>query len=346
MNSRRDLLLGLGATLSLAGCAETEEAGTTSAPTQRPTETNTPTATDESTQSPTSTATETETATSTPDPRTRALDGIEQTLVGELSDFTVNAQIDTRSLEGAVPNAGNNDRLYEVRSELRDIETDQLTDEQQGRYSRLQRAYWFVWWIELLHNDAVNLIDAASQSWDKERGTTGTGLPIEPLDEALSTASGRFEDLKEDSSKEGLAELEGYQAEDYDAVVSRYDKVISQGELLKEQLRLHQEANIIWNRDEYQNAEEKYRSNADSYAEKDWLEKYQPVVDEMICYAETMVERCQAFYRAERLEEEGEKESAEVERELAPSPEEECGFGEGTETSTPQERIVTRFRSW
>jgi len=350
MNSRRDLLVGLGAILSLAGCAENEGVATTSASTQRPTDTSTPVPTEEPTRSATSTlaetATRTETATATPDPRVTALDSIEQKLVAELSDFTTNAEIDTRSLEAAVQNAGNNDRLYDVRDELGDIDTDRLTNEQQARYSRLQSAFWFVWWIELLHNDAANIVGAASQSWDNERGTSGTGLPIDPLEETLSTASGRLEDLRADSGPEGLAELEGYRSEDYDAVVNRYEQVLTQGELLIEQIRLHQEANGYFRSEEYEAAEEKYRSNADSYAETDWLEKYQPIIDEMICYAETMVERSQAFYRAKRLEEEGEEESAEVERELAPDPAEECSFGGESETSTPQNRIVTlpRFR--
>ncbi|WP_144900881.1 hypothetical protein [Halobellus captivus] len=346
MTFRRDLLMGVGAILSLAGCAEPQESDSTTTTTQTQTETTTQT-TDEPTESATSKATETETETevSTPDPRVTALDSIEQKIVAELTDFSINAEIDTRSLGATVQDAGNNDRLYEARSERGDIDTDDLTSDQQERYSRLESAYWFVWWLELLHNDAAVIIDAVPNSWDNERGSSGTGLPVDPLRETLSTASGRLEDLKEDSSKEGLAELEGYGIEDYDAVVSRYEQVIDQGELLIEQIRLHQEANGIWQKEEYEKAEEKYRSNAESYAGMDWLNEYQSTIDEMICYAETMVERSQAFYRAQSLEEAGETESAEVERELAPNPEEECSFGDEEQTETPQDQILNPFRS-
>lgn len=340
MRSRRDLLMGLGAVFSLTGCAETAEPTSTPVPTQESTATRVPT-TAEPTASPTSTPTETETQTetSTPDPRVSALNSIEQKITAELSDFAINAEIDTRSLEASISDAGNNNRLYTVREELGDLDPEDLTDEQRGRYSRLQSAFWFVWWIELLHNDTVNIVDAARSSWENERGAAGTGLPIDPLEGRVSTASDRLENLQEDSSEEGLAELDGYEAGDYQAFVNRYDNVISQGELLIEQINLHREANLPWRNEKYQEAEEKYASNVESYREKEWLEEFQPVIDEMVCYDETMVERCQEFYRAKRLEEEGEEEDAEVTRELAPDPEEECSFGEENETATPEGRI-------
>jgi hypothetical protein len=342
MSSRRQLLVGLGAVLSLGGCSQTEESdsptanptgSTTSANSDTPTHTSTPTqaSAQDTTKSPIETTKETtsgaedETRTPTPDPRVNALNTIEQKLIEILSHFSLNDEINTRPLQLRVRDAGSNDQLYETRSEFNSINTDELTSRQSVRYSRLKSAYWFVWWIELLHNTSKEINDAVPESWDNKRGTAVTPpplssplSPVNPLRDSLSAASGRLEQLIEYSDNKGLAELEGYESEDFNAVVKRYERVIAQGELLIEQIRLHQEANGYWRNEAYKGAEENHRANARSHIETNWLESFKPTIDEMVCYAEAMADRSEVFYRAQRLEEEGETEAAKIERELAP----------------------------
>jgi cell division septum initiation protein DivIVA len=76
----------------------------------------------------------------------------------------------------------------------------------------------------------------------------------------------------------------------------------------------------------YEDAKEQYESNLESHKEPDWVSELQPIANEMICYAETMIERCEEFILAEKLEEEGKEEDAETARNLAPKPSEECDF--------------------
>jgi len=342
MASRRDVLTGFGGIFSLSGCAGENETGSTSSAT--PTVTDTPTETDTQTATrtspPTATATSTQTDVPTPDPYTRKLNEVERKLLEEMSEFTRGRDIDNLPFEISAPNPRDSSRLFDTRGELNDINQSQLSDEQKGRLSRLWDAFWFVWWTETLHNDVSNVLDSASKSWDNERGTKGTNESVEPLEDAYSTASDSFDRLKEYSSRSGIAELEGFTEDDFGLAVDRYSIPISQAQTLIEKIGLHQVANLEWHQENYQEAEEKYRNNADSYAEPNWSDHFQPIVDEMICYAETMVERSQAFLRAQKLEEKGEPNDAEVERDLAPDPAEECSFESAELTPTSEESIA------
>ena len=254
MRTRRDLLIGVGATFCLAGCSGNGD--TESTTTQQPTTTSTPTPTTTPTQTSTPTETETQTPTETeeptPEPGTAALNNIEQLLLEDLSNFAMGGGIDDRDLNEPVLSPGTNDNLYEIRDKLGNIDTSELSDELRTRHSRLQSVYWFVWWTKMVHNDAGEIIDAAAESWDKYRDTTTTADPINPLADSLPVASEHFDNLKEDSSKDDLAELEGYTEEDYESVVNRYDQVISQGDTLIEKIRLHKEANSLMENEEYQ----------------------------------------------------------------------------------------------
>jgi hypothetical protein len=113
---------------------------------------------------------------------------------------------------------------------------------------------------------------------------------------------------------------------DYTAVVDRYSNAVSQAKTLVENIQGHIQARSDWNLEYYEDAKEQYESNRESHKESDWVSELQPIADEMICYAETMIERCEEFILAEKLEEEGKEEDAETARNLAPTPSKECEF--------------------
>lgn len=329
MQTRREVLLGLSAICSLAGCAggdapSTEATATTRPPTATDTPTSTPTAT--ATATPTETDTPTETATPTPNPEAEELDAIEALLVADLDPFRTNGSWEAKALDSRVKPSSSNEQLFEIRTRLNDLNESQLSEAQQSRQSRLWEAFWFVWWLRELHNDVRDVLNAVETAWENERGESGTSLPVKPLEGARDTAQTQMSRLEEDATKAGLGELSGYTEDDYDAALGRYEDALSQSETFIDKIRLHQEANADWEIDNYLGAKDKYERNVESYAEPDWNEHIQPVIDEMSCYAETMVERCDAFYRAEQLEEDGDEEEAEREREFAPKPTEECSF--------------------
>lgn len=332
MENRRDVLVGFAAAFSLAGCAGSEETGSTT--TQEPTTTATRSATPTDTSTPTATptATETDTPEPTPDPETEELNEIESMLIEDLDPFRTNGSWGAMPLDSRVEETSNSERLFDIRTRLNDVNESQLSEDQQARYSRLWSAFWFVWWTRELHNAVRDVLAAVSTAWENERGSSGTSVPVEPLEGARSTALTQMGRLEEDASKSGLAELNGYTEDDYETAVTRYEDALSQSDTFIDKIRLHQEANSDWDIENYLGAKDEYERNVESYAEPNWNKHIQPVVDEMVCYAETMVERCGAFYRAKRLEEEGDEEEAEREREFAPKPSEECDFTGGDES--------------
>lgn len=239
---RRRYLATVAATLGLAGCnGNGSSAGTpssmptdtpTATPTSSPTATETPTdtPTDTPTETETDTPTETETETPTPDPREEQLAQITETLTDLHQQYAPNAEIGTTSVTADIPTRDYRQTLHKTRDRLEELEEQQLTKDQKTRVQQAWDAVWAFWYIGDVHAGFRATHGRVGSAWSRMVGGEydAVGTRVDSIENGLSDAEETLGHLRERSSPDGMAVVDGASADGYRQQLGRFDSGFEQ----------------------------------------------------------------------------------------------------------------------